>query len=45
MNIDKIFENPSNLRSFEFNNDVCKVFDDMVSRSVRAITTFRILSL
>ncbi|AHK18714.1 methyltransferase domain protein [Yersinia pseudotuberculosis IP 32953] len=34
MNIDKIFENPSNLRSFEFNNDVCKVFDDMVSRSV-----------
>ena len=34
MNVDNIFKEPKSIQTFEFNDDVCKVFDDMVSRSV-----------
>lgn len=34
MGIDNVFVNENNMKSFEFNENVCNVFDDMVSRSV-----------
>jgi len=34
MVIDNVFINKDQMKSFEFNEDVCNVFDDMVLRSV-----------